>query len=87
MTYQHKSLAKGRWAKMPFLLQLANIGSEISRTVNWKKKKNKALSESAFFRALELLELTLDAQRKFPNRLREIARAKEAIIDRLMKYG
>ena len=37
---QHKTLEDGRWANMPFIEQMANIGSEISRTANWKEKGN-----------------------------------------------
>lgn len=31
--YQHQQLASGRWAKMPFLEQMANIGSEVERAI------------------------------------------------------
>lgn len=35
MSYQHKELAKDRWAKMSLCEQMANIGSEVSRALNW----------------------------------------------------
>ena len=40
MQYQHKGLATGRWAQMSLSEQMANIGSEISRALNWKRKNN-----------------------------------------------
>ncbi len=39
MTFQHKNLAAGRWHKISFLKQMANIGSEIERAISWKNKK------------------------------------------------
>lgn len=73
---QHKSLAEGRWAEMPFSLQMANVGSEVSRTKNWLIKGNEHQAERAFERCLELFFLTL----KFANRpaiYREVCRFKE----------
>ena len=40
MSYQHKQLADGRWFKLKFVEQMANIGSEIERTILWKNKNN-----------------------------------------------
>ena len=80
MAYQHKSLAAGRWKEMPFVEQMANIGSEVERALNWKKKNNDAYSKRAFERALELLDLTLGSTNNFP-RLKEIARLRETIVD------
>ncbi|MFH1772511.1 MAG: hypothetical protein ABH872_06810 [Candidatus Omnitrophota bacterium] len=80
MSYQHKDLAKGRWAEMPFVEQMANIGSEVERAIKWKEKGNENYSNKAFERALELLDLTLDSHRSFP-RLKEVARLREAVVD------
>ena len=44
----HKELAAGRWNEMPFLEQMANIGSEVERALNWRAKKNAAYSQKAF---------------------------------------
>jgi len=38
MNYQHKELASGRWEKLTFLEQMANMGSEVERALNWQKK-------------------------------------------------
>jgi len=80
MSYQHKELAAGRWNKLSFLEQMANIGSEVERALNWKAKRNDDYCRKASERALELLDLTLDNLKSFP-RLKEIARLREAIAD------
>lgn len=80
MDYQHKDLASGRWGQLSFLEQMANIGSEVERALNWKAKDNIAYSQKAFERALELLDLTL-ASAAGHARLKEIARAREALSD------
>ncbi|MBN1129248.1 MAG: hypothetical protein JXA71_09695 [Chitinispirillaceae bacterium] len=80
MTFQHKELAAGRWKKLPFLEQMANVGGEIERTLNWKRKGNEDYSRRAFERALELLDLTIGDE-KNRRRLKEIVRAREALAD------
>lgn len=80
MSYQHKELAKGGWAKLSFIEQMANIGSEVERALNWQAKNNTVYCQQAFERALELLDLTLENAAK-PSYLKELARLREAIID------
>lgn len=80
MTIQHQELAAGRWAQMPLCEQMANIGSEVSRALNWENKNNPEYRLKAAARALELLELSLDAARTYP-RLKELARVREAVVD------
>ena len=80
MTIQHKEMASGRWEKMSFVEQMANIGSEVERTIKWRQKGNKEYAEMAFDRALELLDLTLTVQ-KVPSRLNELARLREVLAD------
>ena len=77
---EHKNLASGRWNQLSFAEQMANVGSEVERAIIWKEKNNSAYSRRAFERALELLDLTL-ADMKNRNRLREIARVREALVD------
>ncbi|OGF20340.1 hypothetical protein A2Y83_04990, partial [Candidatus Falkowbacteria bacterium RBG_13_39_14] len=55
-------------------------GSEIERTIKWKKKGNKELSDNAFARALELLSLSIDDE-KNKNRLKELTRLYEVLGD------
>ena len=86
MTMQHGDLAAGRWWQLSIAEQLGNIGSEISRAQRWSST-NAPLAEAAFHRALELFDLTLDdpRHRRSVARLREIARAREVVVDFL--YG
>jgi len=80
MSVQHKELAAGRWKQMPFLEQMANIGSEVERAMNWRAKHNDEYSRQAFERALELTDLTLEGVSEFP-RIKELARLREALVD------
>jgi len=80
MSYQHKSLSEGKWFELSFPVQMANIGSEVHRTINWKNKDNLKYSQQAFERALELLHLTI-ADPKNKKRLRELTRIYEALAD------
>lgn len=80
MSFQHKELAEGRWFQMSLMEQLGNVGSEVSRAINWKNKNNFANSQAAFMRALELIDLTiLDKKNIF--RLREVVRMREVLVD------
>lgn len=80
MSIQHKNLATGQWNKLTLIEQLANVGSEVFRAISWKNKKKESYSQLAFERALELLDITLiDPKNK--GRLKEIARARELIVD------
>lgn len=83
MTYQHKELAAGRWKKMSFCEQMANVGSEIERAFNWREKRNQDYSQKALERALELLELTIDSVPK-KSYLKELTRLREIILDFFM---
>ncbi len=80
MDYQHKELSFGGWAKLSFLEQMANIGSEVERALNWKAKNNASYAQKAFERSLELIDLTLENSKHFP-RLKEISRVREAWAD------
>ena len=80
MTLQHKELAAGRWNRLSFAEQMANIGSEIERSISWKKKERPEFSRRAFERALELLDLTISDAKNRP-RLKELLRIREAVSD------
>ncbi len=53
----------GRWESMDFMTQMANIGSEVGRTLKWKQKGNTVLARSAFIRAIDLIDLTIKVGR------------------------
>ena len=80
MKYQHKELAAGKWGRLSFLEQMANIGSEVERALNWRTKNNADYSQKSFERALELIDLTLLIPGSFA-RLKEITRMREALVD------
>jgi hypothetical protein len=80
MSHQHRELAAGRWNTLSFAEQMANIGSEIERTISWRKKGRLEISGRAFERALELMDLTI-ADTKNLTRLRELLRVREALSD------
>ena len=80
MSYEHKQLAAGRWNQLSFLEQMANIGSEVERALNWKAKNNSSYCQKASRRALELVDLALEVAGTFPRR-KELARLREAMVD------
>lgn len=79
---RHRDLAQGRWDALSLAEQLGNIGSEISRAIRWTDR-NPATAQAALYRALDLIDLTLDdaRHRRSVHRLREIARVREVVID------
>ena len=80
--WQHRELAQGRWYDLPLAEQLGNIGSEISRAIRWSTR-NPETARTALYRALELIDLTLDdpRHRRSAPRLREITRTREVVVD------
>lgn len=91
MRYQHQKLASGGWEKLNFFEQMANIGSEVERSIAWKNKNkgtlvsrsaqnNDLYSQKAIERAFELLNLTIASQQK-QKRLKELTRLREVLVD------
>lgn len=80
MIHQHKKLADGEWNNLSLLEQLANVGSEVERTIKWKNKDNAEYSRLAFERALELLDFTIGDAKNI-SRLKEITRVRELLAD------
>lgn len=80
MNFQHDNLKNGKWFELSIIEQMANIGSEVIRSINWKNKGNQEYSRMAFERALELFYFTvIDPKNRF--HLKEITRARECFID------
>lgn len=80
MSIQHSQLQKGGWKKLSMIEQLANIGSEVERTIKWRNKGNNDYSQQAFFRSLELLDFSLsDSKNKL--HLSEFTRLREILVD------
>lgn len=84
MPFIHSQLAAGGWQKLTLIEQMANIGSEIERTISWRKKNNPEYATLALERALELFDLTL-ADQRWRLRYKEIARSREVVCD--LFYG
>jgi len=80
MNFQHLELSQGKWKKLSFFEQMANIGSEVERAINWRNRDNTEYSQLAFERALELMNLTI-ADKKNNGHLRELTRVQENFID------
>ncbi|MFQ5630966.1 MAG: hypothetical protein ACE5I1_19520, partial [bacterium] len=59
---------------------MANIGSEISRALHWKRKNNEKYCLKSVDRALELIYLTIDSV-KVKSHLKELTRLREVILD------
>lgn len=80
MNFLHKEMAQGRWFQLGLFEQLGNTGSEVGRAINWRKKGDKERSQQAFFRALDLLDLTI-ADPRLRQRLKELTRTRELLCD------
>jgi hypothetical protein len=80
--WQHQDAASGRWWTLSLAEQFGNVGSEISRAIRWSTK-NPETARAALYRGLELFDLMLDDPRHRASgaRLREIARAREVVVD------
>lgn len=72
-----------RWKKLSFIEQMANIGAEVGRAISWRKKGKTEISKNAFYRALELIDFSIDDP-KNKNSLKEILRLRELLVDHLM---
>ncbi len=77
----HKNLTPEHWFTFSLFEQLANVGIDIERTIQWKAKNNLDYSQKAFERALELLDLTIADPKNKGARLKELVRVREALVD------
>ena len=73
---QHPGLGE-RWATFSLMGQLANVGSEVERTIRAHAAGNASRFDNALARALELFDLTAADARWCGHRRREILRARE----------
>jgi len=85
MNFIHKNLAEGKWFNLAFNEQMGNIGSEVNRTIKWFKLNDNRF-QSAFERALELIDLTLTDNR-WKSRRKEIARSREVFCSLMIEPG
>lgn len=81
MTLFNKNLTEERWFNLSFFEQMANMGSEVSRAIKWRKTDPNR-SNYAFESALELLDLTIeDVKNKKKSTLKELCILREALVD------
>jgi len=78
--FSNESFAK-RWRAFSLMEQLGNIGSEVDRLISWKRKNNDEFARNAFYRALELLDLTIDDPRWRGAKRKELTRVREVLCD------
>ncbi len=77
----HKDLSPERWFQFTLFEQLANVGCDISRAIQWRKKGDSDYANRSFDRALELLDLTIRDPKNKGGTLKELVRTREALID------
>ncbi|OGK37712.1 hypothetical protein A3F03_03085 [Candidatus Roizmanbacteria bacterium RIFCSPHIGHO2_12_FULL_41_11] len=82
MNLFHNKL-QSRWNNFTIFEQMANIGAEVGRTIRWRQKGNREMSKNAFYRALELMDFTIDDPKNKIS-LKEILRVREALVDFIM---
>ncbi len=80
MGYGSNAPSLDRWKQMTFSEQMANIGSEVSRAIHWRKKENVEFSNNAVNRALELIYLTIEAV-TVSSQYKELTRMRELMKD------
>lgn len=73
---------QNRWHEFTRNEQMANIGAEVGRAIKWRSK-NRELSKNAFYRALELVDFTVN-DNKNKDCLGEILRMRELLVDYFM---
>lgn len=83
MASLHQDLTKEKWQSMSFFYQMANIGAEIGRTMQWKVK-DISKSMACFERGLELLDLTIEDKKNHDGKLKELCRLREVLVDYFM---
>ena len=77
---QHKKQSQGEWQKKTFLEQMANIGSEVYRAINWRNKGNEEYAQLAFDRSLELFDLSKESKLTY-SQYKELLRMREIWVD------
>lgn len=81
LTCIHGEDARREWRQKTITYQMGNIGSEVSRSLKWVAKGNKARADKAIDRALELFDFTIEANLNNQPRLTEILKARDEFCD------
>lgn len=76
----HPQLSSGRWASLSLAEQLANVGSEVERSIRAHESGRPERFTPALDRALELFDLTARDARWSGPRRKEILRARGEFV-------
>jgi len=76
----HKDLTQERWNSRTLLFQMANMGTDFERALDWRARGEDDGSEKALWRGLELLKFTM-GDPKNNKRRKELRRIKEIMLD------
>jgi hypothetical protein len=74
-------MIQSKWYEFTLAEQLGNVGSEVERIMRWREKNNEEYAQQAFFRAIELLDLSKNDPRWRGARRKEIGRSKEFLCE------
>ncbi len=69
------------WSRYSIHLQLGTIGTEVGRSITWRRNPAYGDPNDAFNRALHYLALTIDDTKISHAQRRELCRLKEALLD------
>jgi hypothetical protein len=83
----HKDLTPEKWFQCTLFEQLANVGCDISRTIEWRKKGDIDYANRSFDRALELLDLTISDPKNKGATRKELVRTREVLIDYFLYHN
>lgn len=74
-------MQQDKWHQLSLVQQLGNIGAEIGRTISWRQNKVMGNPQEAFFRGLELLDLSINDPKNHGAGCHELCRVREALVD------
>jgi hypothetical protein len=83
----HSTQSEGKWFELDLANQLGNIGSEVDRIKKWQDKNNQDFAQKAFWRALELIDLTRKDPRWKGAKAKELGRLREVFCDTVTNDG
>jgi hypothetical protein len=81
----HKDLFEsGKWFDLSYSEQMANIGCDVERTIQWRKAGAIEESKQAFYRALELLDFSKADPKNRGENLLNLCRIREFLVDHFL---
>ena len=81
MTQIRQKKLTDQWYELTLAEQLGNVGSDVDRIISWRKKGNEEYAKNAFYRTLDLLDLTIGDKRWLGPKLKELCRVREVLCD------